>query len=272
MDITQVQAVVAQVARAAGETALQYFARPIQQAHKLNSKDIVTEADQAVEALILRELRACYPDHHFVGEESGSSGASPEDAPYRWYIDPIDGTTNFANGIPYFSISIALTDRENVPLVGAVCSPVWGELFTAARGQGAMLNGAPIRVSDADQLDDCVLVSGFPYSREDNPNIAQWAHFLPLTRDLRRMGSAALDLCWVAAGRFDGYWEMRLRPWDIMAGALIVQEAGGMVSDYSGDPSGAFRRLRPHVVASNGRIHQQMLDGLKATNALNAVG
>jgi myo-inositol-1(or 4)-monophosphatase len=194
-----------------------------------------------------------------VAEEGGGSGASAEEAEYFWYIDPVDGTTNFANNIPYFAVSIAMADRHMNPLVGVVLNPVYNELFSAARGYGATLNGKTLHVSSAETLNKSILCTGFPYSRVTNPdnNLNRWANFLPRVRDLRRFGSAALDLCFVAAGRFDGYWESWLNPWDCMAGMICVLEAGGTITDYSG---GTKNLNGSQLVVSNGRIHAQMLD------------
>jgi len=233
---------------------------------KSSSWDFVTEADQASEAAIVAAIRATYPDHHIVGEEGGGQGAPAQEAALHWIIDPIDGTSNYAQGIPYYSISIALADAQHNPLLGVVYAPALGELYAAALGCGATCNGQPIRVSQVDSLSQAILVTGFPYDRQTNPdhNGPQVNAFLPHVRDLRRFGSAALDLCYVAAGRTDGFWERGINAWDVLAGALIVREAGGQVTDYEGrgaplpDPDG-------RIIASNGLIHQAMQATLRAS-------
>jgi myo-inositol-1(or 4)-monophosphatase len=251
------------IAREAGDVIMSYFERPLNQSTKGTDVDIVTEADKQSEQVIAMALRGQYPDHHIVGEEGGGMGAAVETAAYRWYVDPLDGTTNFANRIPMFAVSMALTDAEMNPILGVVYNPVSQEMFSAARGKGAMLNGRRLTVSTEGTMQRCVLASGFPYDKYTSPenNLREWSAFLVRTRGLRRMGAAALDLCFVAAGRFDGYWEQKLNPWDALAGALCVLEAGGTVSGYRGETdAGIYGAGR--LVASNGHIHQQMLDTL----------
>ncbi|MBC7870745.1 MAG: inositol monophosphatase, partial [Chitinophagaceae bacterium] len=207
-------------------------------------------------------IKARFPDHHIIGEEGGAMGAPADDSAYTWYIDPLDGTTNFANRIPIFATSIALTDRDMNPIVGVVYNPISGEMFSAAKGFGTTLNDKPIHVSRAETLEQSVLCSGFPYDQATNPdnNLDEWGRFAVRTRGLRRLGSAALDLCFVAAGRLDGYWEQQLNPWDYLAGQLCVMEAGGIVTDYLNRPLSAANKGR--ILANNGHIHQQMLDVL----------
>lgn len=260
------------LARQAGALLLDYLDRPkLDYSVKGTAYDIATEADSAAERLIVAALRDAYAAHHLIGEEGGGAGAAIESADYRWYIDPIDGTTNYANRIPHFAVSLALTDRAMRPLVGVVYNPVGDECFSAVRGAGAWLNGAPMRVSTADALASAVIATGFPYDRATNPanNIAAFLHFLPQVRDLRRFGSAALDLAFVAAGRFDGYWEMHLKPWDYLAGLLCVLEAGGLVTDYQGVPHTATEdadmpRARLGQIAAGGpAIHALLVAGLR---------
>lgn len=198
-----------------------------------------------------------FPDHGVIGEE-GAAGNSFVDVPCRWIIDPVDGTTNFAHGLALFCVSIALEIDGRIE-VGVVYDPIADELFAAERGQGARLNGALLTVSDADDLENAMLVTGFPYSirEEQRRQVGVFASFLEEARAVRRLGSAALDLCYVASGRFDGYWEERLYPWDIAAGTLIVSEAGGVVSGLDGGPLNIFEGP---VLASNGRIHGAMID------------
>jgi myo-inositol-1(or 4)-monophosphatase len=253
------------IARAAGEIIRRHFTRPVETTLKSTRLDIVTATDTATEAYIVRELQARFPDHHIVGEEGGGQGAAAAGAPYQWFVDPIDGTVNFASKLPHFCTSIALATAEREPLVAVVFDPMRDELFTAVRGEGAHLNGEPLRVSQTAELIDAVITTGFPYDKHTNPdnNLKEWAAFLPRIRGERRLGSAALDFCYVGAGRLDGYWEKDIKPWDAMAGMLIAREAGGMVTDYAGDAR-PQRRDRGGYVASNGRLHAAMLGVLQS--------
>lgn len=257
---------VAAIARGAGDIILRHFAAPIPvSGHKSTRSDIVTAADTEAEAFIVRELLARFPDHHIVGEEGGGQGAPADSAPYHWFVDPVDGTVNFAAKLPHFCTSIALATPDRRPLLGVIYDPTRRELFTAVAGQGAQLNGVPIRVTQTVALNDAVVSTGFPYDKHTNPdnNLREWAAFLRHIRGERRLGSAALDLCYVAAGRLDGYWEKDLKPWDAMAGMLIAREAGGTVTDYAGDAE-PQRLDRGRYVASNGRIHAAMLAVLQS--------
>jgi len=260
----EILADVTAIARGAGEIILRHYAAPIPTTRKSSRIDIVTAADTEAEAYIVAALRARWPDHHIVGEEGGGQGAPAATAPYHWYVDPIDGTVNFASKLPHFCTSIALATPDRQPLLGVVFDPTRQELFTATRGGGALLNGQPIQVSATAELIDAVVTTGFPYDKHTNPdnNLRQFAAFLRRIRGERRLGSAALDLCYVASGRMDGYWEQDLKPWDVMAGMLIAREAGGCVTDYQGgtDPQ---RRDRGQFVASNGRLHAEMLEVLR---------
>jgi myo-inositol-1(or 4)-monophosphatase len=259
---------VAAMARGAGEIILRHFAAPIPTSVKGVRSDIVTAADTEAEAFIVRELTRRFPGHHIVGEEGGGQGAPAASAPYHWFVDPIDGTVNFAAKLPHFCTSIALATPDRQPLLGVVYDPARRELFTAVQGQGAKLNGGSIRVTQTTQLTDAVCCTGFPYDkhlRADN-NLREWAAFLKHIRGERRLGSAALDLCYVGAGRLDGYWEQELKPWDAMAGMLIAREEGGMVTDYAGEPNPQSLD-RGRYVASNGRIHAAMLQVIAAARA-----
>lgn len=259
MNLQVIRGTVTGIAYQAGQEIMRYFSQPQKIQTKGSAFDFATEADIVAEQMICDALLTAFPDYHLVGEEGGGKGALADSAEYAWYIDPIDGTSNFASGIPYFSVSIALVDHSGEPLIGVVYNPATSEMFTAARGEGATLNGGAIHVSDNAALDQAMLCSGFPYDRS-NPhyNINRWVAFLPLARGLRRFGSAALDLCWVAAGRLDGYWEGPLNKWDFYAGMLIVREAGGRVSDYAG------QKPSTHILASNGHLHEQMLSVIAA--------
>ncbi|HRE84326.1 MAG TPA: inositol monophosphatase family protein [Opitutaceae bacterium] len=253
------------IARAAGDIIMRHFAAPIPTTSKTTRSDVVTAADTEAEAYIVGELLRCYPGHHIVGEEGGGQGSSPESAPYHWFVDPIDGTVNFAGKLPHFCTSIALATPDRQPVLGVVYDPTRRELFAAMKGQGATLNRQPIHVTQTAELADSVVASGFPYDKHVNPdnNLKEWAAFLKRIRGERRLGAAALDLAYVGAGRLDGYWEKDLKPWDVMAGMLIAREAGGTVTDYAGDPN-PQRLDRARFVASNGKIHGEMLEVLQS--------
>jgi myo-inositol-1(or 4)-monophosphatase len=220
--------------------------------------DIVTDVDLASERLIREAISTYYPRHEILAEEGGLSESGSE---YRWIVDPLDGTTNYAHGYPIFCVSIALEYKGETEL-GVVYDPMRDELFAAERGGGAALNNRPIHVSKTAELMQGLLSTGFPYDIRTSKltNLDHWANFAMNAQALRRDGAAALDLCYVACGRFDGFWELNLSPWDTAAGALIVTEAGGRVTNFSGGP---FSNYNPEVVASNGLIHDQMLEVLK---------
>jgi len=230
---------------------------------KEHPTDLVTEWDTRIERLIDRELAARAPGVPILGEELGRSPGMPEgSAGERWVVDPVDGTVNFAHGLPIFGISIAF-ERDGVPEAGVVVAPVLGWTFAAALGHGATRNGAPIRVSSTATLDRAMLVTGFPYDLRESPrnNFSEWNHMQLRAGACRRLGSASLDLCFVAVGWMDGYWEMKLKPWDLSAGAIIVREAGGRVTAWDGGP---FVSASGEVVASNGIIHDEFLSELAA--------
>jgi len=220
--------------------------------------DFVSEVDRDAEQAIIRTLRDAYPDHSILAEESGASGTSD----FQWIIDPLDGTTNFAHGIPHFAVSIAGEDRGVIEF-GVVYDPMRDELFAARRGEGTLLNETRQHVSATATLADSLLVTGFPYDLDRNPenNLNLYARLAMQSRGVRRLGSAALDLAYVAAARFDGYWELRLAPWDLAAGLLLVTEAGGVVSRVDGRPDPL--RAPASVAASNGRIHVALLQALR---------
>jgi myo-inositol-1(or 4)-monophosphatase len=240
-------------ALAAGRVHRAFFRRN-PRVDKKGPIDLVTAADLQAEQEFRQLIAARFPTHGVLGEEAPASG---EPARSRWIIDPLDGTTNFAHGLAIFSVSIALEVDGRLE-IGVVYDPIAEELFTAERGAGARLNGSPLQVSRQDALVDALLVTGFPYSVRKDPRrqTAAFEAFLREAQAVRRLGSAALDLCYVAAGRFDGYWEQQLFPWDIAAGALIVREAGGRVTGYGDEP---VDWARGQIVASNGLIHAAML-------------
>ncbi len=242
-----------QAARAAGELLGEQFRKPHQIRYK-GAANLVTEMDQQAEELIRDLLSRARPDVPILGEEGGGERGGDG---LRWVVDPLDGTTNYAHGYPFFAVSIALAQDTEV-VVGAVYNPVLDELFAARQGGGATLNGQPIQVSQTETLERSLLASGFPYDAWTSPrdNGAEWRRFLKRVVSLRSDGAAALDLCHVAAGRIDGYWELVLEPWDMAAGALVVMEAGGQVTQVDGSP---FRLAGPSVLASNGRLHPAMV-------------
>lgn len=251
---TAVEAVVR-----AGELHMARFGSDVG-VQKKGAIDLVTEVDLEVETMFRALIAERFPDHDVLAEELGQlrSGAR-----HRWVFDPLDGTTNYAHGVPVFCATVAL-EVDGVPLVGAVFDPNRNELFTAERGIGAWLNGDPLRVSTTPALNDALLVTGFPYSVRDRlPEILDlFGAFLTQARAVRRLGSAAIDLCWLAAGRFDGFWEQGLHAWDTMAGSLVVQEAGGRVTGLDGS---SWDPHRGHVLASNGHIHDAMMAVIQAT-------
>jgi len=263
LDLQAVRAAVEAIARDAGAQVMQYFDKPHTEVVKSNLFDVVTEGDKASEAAIVPALRAQFPRIPIISEEGGANPDADPHSPYTWYIDPIDGTTNFAANLPFFSISIALAETDTLkPLVGVVYNPVYDEMFSAAQGGGATLNGRPLRVTENTRLNRAVLSTGFPYQRQhmaDN-NLRQWENMLMEVRDMRRFGSAALDTAFVGAGRLDGYWEKHIHTWDVLAGILIATEAGGRASDYSGGTKRLY--TGEELVVSNGKLHTAILEVL----------
>lgn len=247
-------------ARAAGKIILKSMA----QGEKLTIEgkgqhDFVTNVDQAAEKLIIDTIRKSYPDHSILAEESGEQIG--RDSDYKWVIDPIDGTSNFMRGIPHFCISIALVVKGQIHQ-GVVYDPVRDELFTATRGAGAQLNGYRIRVTNIKDLDGALLATGFPFKMKHIlPEYqAVFSKFFSQAADVRRMGSAALDLAYVAAGRYDGYWEAGLKPWDLLAGELLVREAGGIITDFAG---GMNQQASGNVVAASPKALQAMVSQMR---------
>ena len=226
--------------------------------------NLVTQVDLAVQKAVLSHIRKNFPDHDYLAEEDGLKNTR---SPYTWVLDPIDGTTNFAHTFPQCSTSLALF-YKNEPVLGGVINPITHEIFLAQKGKGATLNGKKIHVSKTTSVGDSLLITGFPYNRFHRMEelLNRFALFMNASHDIRRLGSAALDLCWLAAGRADGYWEDNLNPWDVSAGVLILQEAGGKVTDYSGKK---FRKIKDYgstLLASNGKIHKSMLEILHQSN------
>jgi myo-inositol-1(or 4)-monophosphatase len=231
-----------------------YFEGTFEIQSKDSLNNLVTEVDKKAEEAIIDVIRAEFPEHFILSEEAGEMSTGSE---YKWIIDPIDGTVNFAHGIPICCISIGL-EHNGVMMLGAVFNPFMNELFFAERGKGAFLNNRPLKVSNNDQMESACLVTGFPYRWVEvhmDP-ISVFERFIRMGLPVRRLGSAAIDLCWVAAGRFDGFWEYNLNPWDIAAGYLIIEEAGGRISNFNGDPYSVYDK---QTLATNGKIHEAML-------------
>ena len=240
------------IAREAGSLLMEHFRRRVKIEYK-GDVDLVTVADRQSEALILERIRSTFPTHDVMGEEGTRIETGSE---YKWYVDPLDGTTNFAHGYPVFCVSLAV-DYRGERIAGVVYDPTRDELFAAEKGSGAQLNGKPIHVSPAARAAECLVGTGFPsHKRHKNPNIYFYHQITLRSHGVRRAGSAALDLCNVAAGRYDGFWEFNLNPWDTAAGVLMVQEAGGRVTDFAGGP---FQIASRETLASNGLVHDALL-------------
>jgi myo-inositol-1(or 4)-monophosphatase len=244
-----------QTARDAGQILLERFGRAIQVTNK-GAIDLVTEADVAAERMIIERIRSYHPRHAILAEESGETLTASGDKEWRWIVDPLDGTTNYAHGYTCFCVSIAL-ERAGVLQLGVIYDPTRDELFAAERGEGATLNGRRIRVTERDELNRSLLCTGFPYDVRERGDFARhFYNFIMHAQGVRRDGSAALDLAYVACGRFDGFWEEGLNPWDVAAGVILIEEAGGRVSRYDG---GRFDIHTPPILASNGLIHEEMM-------------
>lgn len=243
-----------EAAHLAGAILLDYARGGFRIEHK-RTIDLVTDADRRSEQVIVETIAKAYPEHQILAEERGLETGAP--SPYRWIVDPLDGTTNFAHGLPLYCVSIGL-EYEGQVILGVVWDPNRHELFIAEVGKGATLNGLPLKVSRIDKLNEALLVTGFAYDIRETAqnNLDHFARFSLCAQGVRRLGAAALDLCYVACGRLDGFWEIKLHPWDMAAGSLIVREAGGRVTDFSGE---TFSIYGNELVASNGLIHDQML-------------
>jgi myo-inositol-1(or 4)-monophosphatase len=253
--------VAVNAARVAGRYLVESLGNVRQvQVKKGEERNLVSEIDQTAERTIIRMVHERYPDHAILAEESGGQETG---ADTTWVIDPLDGTTNFLHGVPIFSVSIGVEHRGELVL-GVVYDPNRDELFTAERGKGAFLNGRKLQVTSTPDLLHSLLVTGFPYDITANPDfvVERFVALLMEAQGLRRLGSAALDLCYVAAGRFDGFWEVALQPWDMAAGTLLVREAGGLVTDFAGAPASIRGK---QVLASNGIIHEAMLRVVQAS-------
>ena len=244
---------MSEIAREAGALLMEFFHQHVKVEYK-GEADLVTVADRKSEALIRERIKARWPSHDILGEEGGLQDSGSD---YRWYLDPLDGTTNFAHGFPVFCVSMGL-EHKGQRVAGVIYDPTRNELFAAARGTGAFLNGERIEVSTTAKLSESLVATGFPsHKRHQNPNIFFYHQITLRTHGVRRAGSAALDLCCVACGRFEAFWEFKLNPWDTAAGVLIVEEAGGKVTTFDGSP---FQLDSRETVASNGLVHQALLE------------
>jgi myo-inositol-1(or 4)-monophosphatase len=249
------------IAREAGACLREFLARGVETEYK-GDVDLVTVADRTVEKLIRTRLSETFPDHGIYGEEGTRDRLDQE---YRWYVDPLDGTTNFAHGIPHFCVSMGLErrapgqppDHDGQVVAAVIYDPILDELYCAERGRGATLNGRPMHASKVPDLAESLVATGFPSrKRHDNPNVHFYHEFTLRSHGVRRAGSAALDLAYVACGRFEAFWEFNLNPWDTAAGFLLVEEAGGRISDFAGGP---FQLNSREVLASNGLIHDELV-------------
>lgn len=248
-----------ETAREAGQLLLEKFGRVA--VSKKGDIDLVTEADLASEALVIERIKSHFPKHSILAEESGNAVVIGGENQWKWIIDPLDGTTNYAHGYPCFAVTLALEHQGKI-VIGVTFDPTRNELFAAERGHGASLNNKPIRVSDTDRLSEALLVTGFPYNFKSRKDFARHlTQFLLNARGVRRDGSAAIDLAYIACGRFDGMWEEGLNAWDMAAGVLLIEEAGGHVSGYDGSE---FSIYSPPMLATNGLIHSEMIKVLSS--------
>jgi myo-inositol-1(or 4)-monophosphatase len=254
MDFKQIKNVGMEAAHRGAEVLLKKLGR-ISEINKKSAIDLVTDADLESEKAIIETIRSAFPDHAILAEESGLSQG---ESTCQWIIDPLDGTTNFTHSLGLFAVSIACAVDKEI-ICGIVFNPVTKELFSAVKGTGANLNGSPIHVSGTDDIAESLLVTGFPYNVREvlDQIMARMARCLAVSQGVRRLGSAALDLCYVACGRFDGFWEQNLKPWDTAAGLLIAKEAGARVTDFTNK---AYSIEAQELLATNGKIHHQMLD------------
>jgi len=253
INLNDVYSVAIAAAYQAGKILYKNYGK-LKHVQKKGDIDLVTEADLASEKVITSIIQQHYPDHGIIAEESGIQTSQ---TPYEWIIDPLDGTTNYAHQIPIFAVSIAFVIHKE-PVVGVVFNPVVQDLFTSIKDQGARYNGQSIAVSQTNQLSESVLVTGFPYNLLEiiDPLIARFSSCLQSAQAVRRLGAAALDLCFIASGRFEGFWEQNLKPWDTAAGMLIAREAGAHITNFSNEP---FHYEMPEILATNGLVHQELL-------------
>lgn len=254
-DFEAIHRTAVRAAYRSGRILKHYFGN-IHHVQKKGQIDLVSEADTTSEAAIIETIHEQFPDHAILAEESGASEQA--NASLRWVIDPLDGTTNFVHRIGVFSVSIGVLYRDE-PVVGVVLNPISGELFSAVYGQGATCNGRPIRVSATDSIQESLLATGFPYQVPQMVHtiLPRLSRCLKASQGIRRMGAASIDLCYVASGRFDGFWEQNLKPWDTAAGLVIAREAGATITDFTNHP---YRVTCDQILATNGRIHESMIE------------
>lgn len=253
---------IIEISKSAGSIIKEGFGTKFKIEYKTNESNLVTEIDKASEELIINFVKKRYPSHSILAEEGGDVKRSSE---YLWVVDPLDGTTNFAHGLPIFSVSIGV-QKNNETIAGVVYDVMRDIVFHAEKGNGAFANSEKIKVSNVDKLEHSLLVTGFPYNVSENPEEA-FERFTVLTkkaRGIRRLGSAAIDFCYLASGVFDGFWEVYLHPWDICAGKLIAEEAGGIVTDFNGNSVGIFSKK---ILSSNNKIHKQIIDEMEEINS-----
>lgn len=257
---------IIELARSAGEILRQRFGKPQQVDYK-GLTDLVTEADHRSEQFIIQQIRDNFPNHAIVGEESGVHSGSEND---QWYVDPLDGTINYAHGVPLFCVSIGYA-RNGQLQAGVIYDPIQNECFSAERGKGAWLNGKPIQVSQASELIKSLLVTGFPYDirTTSDTNLEHFSYFTLHSQSVRRLGSAALDMAYVAAGRLDAYWQLSIKPWDIAAGVLLVQEANGKVTNLQGGPD--FFKPPYALIAAAPGIYEQVLAGINRDETRSSI-
>ncbi|GIK21941.1 MAG: inositol monophosphatase [Ignavibacteriota bacterium] len=249
---------ILEIAGIAGDIIRKGFGKNFQIEYKSSEKNLVTEIDKKSEYTIIEYITKKYPTHNILTEESGEHKKNSD---YLWVIDPLDGTTNFAHGLPIFAVSIGVMKKNEI-VAGVVYDVMRNIFYSSEKGSGSFANDAKIKVSENNKISLSALVTGFPYNVEDNPHkvFERFESLIRKARAVRRLGSAAIDFCYVANGVFDGFWEVSLFPWDICAGKLIVEEAGGIVTDFAGNEIDVFAK---QIIASNKKIHQQMIDGLK---------
>jgi myo-inositol-1(or 4)-monophosphatase len=257
MDLEPIKRVAVAASYKGASVIMPFYGR-LSKINKKGAIDLVTEADTESEKIIIETIKAVFPDHSILAEESGLNDGKSES---KWIIDPLDGTTNFTHQLGLFAISIAFALNGDV-VVGVVLNPVTGELFTALKDSGATLNGKVIKVSKIAKVSESLLITGFPYNHKEIIKVlmSRFSACLKASQGVRRLGSAALDLCFVACGRFDGFWEQNLNPWDTAAGALIAQEAGAAITDFSNRPFDIYQK---EILATNGKIHKEMLSLLE---------
>lgn len=250
--------ILREATKAGAAELVRFFDKEFQVSNKEGVNNLVTEADHASEAAIIKVIRQHFPDHYILSEEAGEL---PQDSNYKWIIDPIDGTINFSKGIPLCCVSIGI-EKDGKMILGAVYNPIMNEFFIAEKGAGAFLNDKKIQVSTQTEVLKSCLVTGFPYTYLHTANgpIQVFERLITKGIPVRRLGSAAIDLCWVACGRFDGFYEHKLQAWDSAAGFLMVEEAGGTVTDFEGT---YYSPYQPHLVATNGKIHAELLKWIK---------